>query len=164
MAKSGRGLTRSRQFDRGRDHSPSLPQPNPSRNMKHHRHNGPPEKTRHLRTRWDNRIGQLECDPLEAWKQGITVASTQCYSPEIKLYPPADAILFRRGRVIPTVLEADYSRIDSPELLTCSHCNTVTTLARSREVCEWCGETLELRRTDGCWMTVEQSSDNPEGL
>lgn len=114
------------------------------RGSRHH-----PANTRHVNERWEQRTEQSEFDPAEAWADGIRVSVPEIYSQEVRLYPPEDALLIRRDTALITVLKADYSRIDSPGMITCSHCTTVTTLVRSRGECEWCGEQLHAKRVDG---------------
>lgn len=108
-----------------------------------------PVVTAHATNRWEERMPGALIDVETAWINGVTVDAPECDCDSTKLYPPMDALLLRKNSRIVTVLPADYSRIDTAELVQCANCGCATKLHRSQNNCEWCDQKMDAERLDG---------------
>lgn len=108
-----------------------------------------PIVTTHAAERWLERMPSATVGVETAWSEGITVNAPECDCDSAKLYPPEDALLLRKGDRIVTVLPVNYARLDITDLVWCSNCSCATTLQRSWDGCEWCGNRTGTERADG---------------
>ena len=78
-----------------------------------------------------------------AWATGLVMQAPEVDGDEVRLYPPYDLLMVKRGGIIRTVLHADYRRLDATGYQRCHECGDLHDPLTGSE-CQWCGTTTEM--------------------